>query len=65
MINVVRVLNSTGNPRDTEIIVGGEKLPLSHLMRVDISIRPDEVVVATVELMVDDIDMLSALHTQE
>lgn len=64
MDNPVRIVNKTGYPRDTEIIVNGKSLPLSHLMEVDIRIRPDEVVVATVELRVDDIEMLGTLDTR-
>lgn len=59
MKNKVTITNKTGNPDDTEIVVDGKKLPLSHMMSVDISIHPDNgQVLANVELIVDDLDIL-------
>lgn len=58
MDKIVRVENVTGNPLDTKVIVDGKALPLSHLMDVDIRIRPDEIVSVSVELKVDDLNIL-------
>lgn len=62
MNHTVTVTNKTGYPTDTEVIIDGKKLPLSHLMDVDINIRPDEIVVASVRLKVDNLEILGNLH---
>ena len=61
MKKVVRVVNKSGLVHDTEIIVDGKKLPLSHLMNVDVRIRPDEFVTAVIELRVDELETLASV----
>lgn len=57
----VQVINKTGNPADTKIIVDGVELSKAPMASVDIRMRPDEVVTATVELFVTDVDVVSEL----
>lgn len=57
----VKVVNTTGNPRDTQIFIDGVELSKSAMASVDIRMRPDEIVTATVELFVNDIDVIAEL----
>lgn len=57
----VRVVNKTGNPADTKIYIDGVELSKSLMASVDVRMRPDEVVTATVELFVDDVDVIAEL----
>lgn len=59
MKKIVKVINRTGLAKDTQVIVDGKKLPLSHLMSVDIQIRPDKLTTAIIELRVDDLEALA------
>ncbi len=65
MSGVVRITNSTGNPKDTKIIVDGKLLPLSHIMDVTIHISPEGQITAGVRLIVDDLDTLAQVNVQE
>ena len=55
----VRVINKTGMPQDTQVVIDGKKLPLSHLLKVDINITPDHYNTVDVRLIVDDIDVVA------
>ena len=57
----VKVINKTGNPADTKILIDGVELSKSRMASVDIRIRPDEMVTAQVELFVDDVDVVAEL----
>lgn len=58
----VEVINKTGNPKDTEIIINGNPLPLTPVMNIDIRMRPDDVVTVVVELAVDNVDVIGELR---
>lgn len=57
----VKVVNTTGNPADTKIFIDGVELSKSRMASVDVRFRPDEIVTATVELFVDDVDVVAEL----
>lgn len=57
----VKVVNTTGNPADTKIFIDGVELSKSRMASVDIRMRPDEMITATVELFVDDVDVIAEL----
>ena len=57
----VKILNKTGNPADTKIFIDDVELPQSNLMSVDISMRPDNIVTAEIELYVTDVDVIGEL----
>lgn len=57
----VKVVNKTGNPADTKIFIDDVELSKSRMASVDIRMRPDEVITATVELFVNDVDVIAEL----
>ena len=57
----VRVVNTTGIPKDTQIFIDDVELSKSAMASVDIRMRPDEIVTAAVELFVNDIDVIAEL----
>lgn len=57
----VRVINTTGIPVDTKIYIDGVELSKSYMASVNVRIRPDEIITATVELFVDDVDVVGEL----
>jgi hypothetical protein len=57
----VKVTNATGLPKDTKISIDGVELEKSALADVDIRIRPDEFITATIELHVDELDVVAEL----
>jgi len=57
----VRVVNKTGNPADTKIYIDDVELSKSRMASVDVRMRPDEIITATVELFVDDVDVIAEL----
>jgi len=61
MHKIVQIVNKTGYPKDTEVIVDGKPLPLSHMMNVGVSITPDNII-ARVELRVDELDTLAKVN---
>lgn len=65
MGKVVKVINKTGSPADTQVIVDGKMLPLSHMLNVDVAVRPDGPVVARVSLLVDEVDTLAKLSKED
>lgn len=56
----VVIRNDTGIPTDTKVFIDGAEVPHNKLMGVDIRIRPGEFVTASVELLVDVVDVSNA-----
>lgn len=57
----VKVVNKTGNPADTKIFIDDVELSKAPMASVDVRMRPDEVITATVELFVTDVDVIGEL----
>jgi hypothetical protein len=57
----VEIVNTSGIPKDTRVFIDGKELPAGSIQVVDIRIRPDEIVTATIDLKVDYMDVTGEL----
>jgi len=53
----VQIKCDSYNSNKVEVIIDGHKIPSSKILSLDVSFRPDEVVTAIVELLVDETDI--------
>jgi len=60
MKNKVSISSNTLEPKSVIVTIDGKEIPHSRLMGVDIYIRPDSVISAKVELIIDELDIKEA-----